>query len=156
MFGRFKSWAVYVQKQLNMPLRSIQTGQGGEFMSSQFDQWLQKHGVEKRVTNVTVSAEHGLLKQRGGVLQTMMHSMLTDAGLPISFWAERIMTACYLNRLWSRAIHEIPYRLLFNRNPKLHFLGVFGMQAWVHVPQKEGNAKTKKHFHRLQDFAKSL
>lgn len=40
----------------------------------------------------------------------MMNSMLADAGLPITYWAEVLKSVCYVaNRLWMEPVNDIPY-----------------------------------------------
>lgn len=80
----------------------------------------------------------GLPKEWAGILQTVMKAMLTDTNLPMAYWAEAIGTVYYIvNRVWSRSINDIPYKLLRNRDPKLNYLRVFGNKALVNVPLKQ-------------------
>jgi hypothetical protein len=53
--------------------------------------------------------------------------MLADYKLPITFWAEAVSTACYMqNRATILKEHnKTPYELLFKRKPHIHFVKAF-------------------------------
>uniref|UniRef100_A0A2D4HTR1 Retroviral polymerase SH3-like domain-containing protein n=1 Tax=Micrurus lemniscatus lemniscatus TaxID=129467 RepID=A0A2D4HTR1_MICLE len=78
----------------------------------------------------------------------MQDSLLEDSGLSRSYWGEAMLTANYLiNRLWSSSINDTPYSVLYGRKPSLRHLGVFGSNAWMHIPKairKKSQPKTKK------------
>ncbi|CAI5799279.1 Retrovirus-related Pol polyprotein from transposon TNT 1-94 [Podarcis lilfordi] len=113
------------------------TDRGGEFMASSLRNWLQSQGIKHRTTNVATPQENGVAERRGGVLQTQMKALLADANLP-KYWAESIKTANYIgNRLWSRVLDNIPYKILYNKSPSLQHLRIFGTKAWVDIPVKK-------------------
>ncbi|CAI5799444.1 DDE-type integrase transposase recombinase [Podarcis lilfordi] len=122
-----KFWVRRVERQLGQKVCSIQTDRGGEFMASSLRNWLRSQGIKHRLTNVTTPQENGVAECRGGVLQTQMKALLADANLPIKYWAESIKTANYIgNRLWSRVLDDIPYKILYNKSPSLQHLRIFG------------------------------
>ncbi|BES87361.1 Hypothetical protein NTJ_00166 [Nesidiocoris tenuis] len=65
--------------------------------------------------------------------------MLADAKLGKEFWAEAIVTACYLmNRSPSRALGERTlYEVWHGEKPDLSHLRVFGCSAWAHIPKQK-------------------
>ena len=55
---------------------------------------------------------------------------LTD--LPLSFWGYALeMAAFTLNRAPSKSVETTPYKLWFDKKPKLSFLNVWGCDAYV-------------------------
>jgi hypothetical protein len=73
--------------------------------------------------------------------------MLVDSKLPISFWAEAVSTACYVqNRVLVIKPHrKTPYELLFGRTPSLSFMRPFGCHVTIlntkdHLGKFEGKA----------------
>lgn len=78
------------QRQLGLQLLSVQTERGGEFMSNQYSGWLKANGIKHRVANVCVPQENGIAECRGGVLQTMVHAMLGDTELPMTYTGQRL------------------------------------------------------------------
>src|SRR5205085_10361622 len=79
-------------------------------------------------------------------------SMLLEASLPESFWAEAVNTAVYLhNRSPTRFLEgKMPYKASNGIKPDLSHLKVFGCDAFLHIPDEKRNklqSKTKKCLH---------
>lgn len=134
--------------QLDQKLAAIQSDRGGEFMLAEFNRWLEKRSIVHRVSNVSCSAENGVAERLGAILQTMFKAMLADANLSTIYSAEAVGAACYMaNRVWSSSINEIPYHVLYNRDPKLGVLRVFGTKVWVNIflnQRRKGGARAKQ------------
>ncbi|GJS17746.1 putative ribonuclease H-like domain-containing protein [Tanacetum coccineum] len=60
-------------------------------------------------------------------------TMLADAKLPVTFWAEAVNTACYVqNRvLVNKSQHKTPYELFNGRSPAIGFLRPFGCHVMI-------------------------
>ena len=115
---------------------SSYSDRGGEFVAGSFKYWLKQQGIWHRKTNPYSPNENSIAECRNGVLQTIKHSLLQDSGLPRHFWGEAILTANYItNRLWSSVMNTTPYYLMFNKQPVLSHLRVFGCHVWVHIPK---------------------
>ena len=65
--------------------------------------------------------------------------MLSGASLEQKFWAEAVMTACYLiNQSPSSALGDkTPHEVWCGKKPYLRHLRVFGCEAYVHVPKEK-------------------
>nr|GFA89540.1 ribonuclease H-like domain-containing protein [Tanacetum cinerariifolium] len=59
--------------------------------------------------------------------------MLADAKLPVTFWAESVNTACYVqNRvLVNKSHNKTPYELFNGRSPAIGFLKPFGCHVMI-------------------------
>nr|GFB57646.1 retrovirus-related Pol polyprotein from transposon TNT 1-94 [Tanacetum cinerariifolium] len=59
--------------------------------------------------------------------------MLADAKLPVTFWAEAVNTACYVqNRvLVNKSQNKTPYELFNGRSPAIGFLKPFGCHVMI-------------------------
>ncbi|KAJ9544186.1 LOW QUALITY PROTEIN: hypothetical protein OSB04_023893 [Centaurea solstitialis] len=59
--------------------------------------------------------------------------MLNASGLPLTFWAEAVLTACYTkNRsLVVKRFEKTPYHLLYSKHPNIKFFHVFGCKCFV-------------------------
>ncbi|GKG47860.1 ribonuclease H-like domain-containing protein, partial [Tanacetum coccineum] len=59
--------------------------------------------------------------------------MLADVKLPVTFWAEAVNTACYVqNRvLVNKSQNKTPYELFNGRSPAIGFLRPFGCHVMI-------------------------
>nr|GFC26824.1 retrovirus-related Pol polyprotein from transposon TNT 1-94 [Tanacetum cinerariifolium] len=72
-----------------------------------------------------------LLKNR--TLIEAARTMLADAKVPVTFWAEAVNTACYVqNRvLVNKSQNKTPYELFNGRAPAIGFLKPFGCHVMI-------------------------
>nr|GEZ50376.1 ribonuclease H-like domain-containing protein [Tanacetum cinerariifolium] len=72
-------------------------------------------------------------KRRNRSLIEAAKTMLADAKLPVTFWAEAVNTACYVqNRvLVNKAHNKTPYELFNGRTPAIGFLKPFGCHVMI-------------------------
>nr|GEV04715.1 ribonuclease H-like domain-containing protein [Tanacetum cinerariifolium] len=71
---------------------------------------------------------NGVAERKNMTLIEAARTMLADSLLPISFWAEAVNTACYVqNRvLVTKPHNKTPYELLLGRTPSIGFIRPFG------------------------------
>ena len=82
--------------------------------------------------------------QKNGVVERMNHSlmerarsMLGGASLEQKFWAEEVVTTCYLlnHSPTAALIDKTPMEAWSNKKPSIRHLHVFGCKAYTHVPK---------------------
>nr|GEX39540.1 hypothetical protein [Tanacetum cinerariifolium] len=71
--------------------------------------------------------------QGGGKIAGKARTMLADAKLPVTFWAEAVNTACYVqNRiLVNKSQNKTPYELFNGRTPAIGFLKPFRCHGMI-------------------------
>nr|GEZ92313.1 hypothetical protein [Tanacetum cinerariifolium] len=76
---------------------------------------------------------NGVAERRNKTLIEAVRTMLADAKLPITFWAEAVNTACYVqNRvLVNKSQNKTPYELFNSRTPAIGFLKPFGCHVMI-------------------------
>ena len=82
----------------------------------------------------------------------MVRAMLSDSGLAKKFWAEALVTACYLrNRNSTSAVKGMTlHEALYGEKPCVQNLKIFGCDAYANVPKYERSkldAKAQKCVH---------
>nr|GEW80743.1 hypothetical protein [Tanacetum cinerariifolium] len=77
--------------------------------------------------------QNGVAERRNRTLIEAARTMLADAKLPVTFWAEAVNTACYVqNRvLVNKSQNKAPYELFNGRTPAIGFLKPFGCHVMI-------------------------
>ncbi|KAD7477615.1 hypothetical protein E3N88_00751 [Mikania micrantha] len=77
--------------------------------------------------------QNGVAERRNRTLIEAARTMLSDAKLPITFWAKAVNTACYVqNRILVVKSHGMtPYEIWHKRKPFIGFLKPFGCQCTI-------------------------
>ena len=149
VFMRFVQWKALVEKSSGKKLKTLRTDNGGEFTSTQFEDFLRKEGIRHKRTIPKTPQQNGVAERLNRTLVEMSRSMLLDAKLTKKYWAESVSTAVYLrNRCPTKALMDkTPYEAWFKQKPAVDHLKVFGCDAYIHVPkdeQRKLDSKVKK------------
>ena len=148
VFDYFLKWKALVEKAIKKKFRTLRTDNGGEYTSTQFQEYLKAEGIRHKLTVPKTPQQNGVAERLNRMLVETARSMLLDAKLPKQFWAEAISTAVYLkNRSPSKALNMTPYEVWHGRKPKVNHFRVFGSDAYAHIPRDERakfDSKTRK------------
>nr|GEX79554.1 hypothetical protein [Tanacetum cinerariifolium] len=81
----------------------------------------------KIISNARTPQQNRVAERRNRTLIEAARTMLADAKLPVTFWAEAVTTACYVqNRvLVNKSQNKTPYELFNSRTPAIGFLRPF-------------------------------
>jgi len=79
--------------------------------------------------------QNGIAERKNKHLVEIARTLLLGANMPIHYWGDAILTACYLiNRMSSSSLkNKVPYSILFPKEPLFHITPrVFGCLCFVH------------------------
>ena len=126
----FYNFQNHVERLLNTKIRSVQSDWGGEYQK--LHHYFQKVGITHRVSCPYTSQQNGVAERKHRHIVETGLALLAHSSLPLRFWDEAFLTACYLiNRMPSRTIGNItPITRLLKINPDYSFLRVFGCACW--------------------------
>ena len=149
VFQKFLEWKSFVEKSSGCQVKKLRTDNGGEYTSTEFENYLRKEGIEHQYTIPKTPEQNGVSERMNRTLVEAVRSMLADSGLPQKFWAEALSTAAYLiNRSPTRSLTgKTPFEAWFGKKPNVKHLRVFGCAAYIHVPKdvrKKLDPKAKK------------
>ncbi|KAI3769619.1 hypothetical protein L6452_00728 [Arctium lappa] len=90
-------------------------------------------GIERQYSAPRTPQQNGVAERRNRTLIEVARSLLADSKLPITFWAETVNTACYVqNRvLVVKPKNKTPYELLNKRKPFIGFFKPFGCPCTI-------------------------
>nr|GFB36722.1 retrovirus-related Pol polyprotein from transposon TNT 1-94 [Tanacetum cinerariifolium] len=90
-------------------------------------------GIKREFSNARTPQQNGVAERRNRTLIEAARTMLADAKLPDTFWAEEVNTACYVqNRvLVNKSQNKTPYELFNGRTLAIGFLKPFGCHVMI-------------------------
>ena len=148
VFQCFLERKALVEKATKKKVRTFRTDNGGEYTSSQFENYLKAEGIRHELTVHKTPQQNGVAERLNLTLVEMARSMLLNSKLPKKFWGEAILTAVYLkNRTPVKALNKTPFEVWHGKKPKVNHLRMFGSDAYAHVPRDERvkfDTKTRK------------
>ena len=149
VFEKFVQWKAQVENECGEKLKTFRTDGGGEYCSSEFEQFLLTNGVRHQKTVPKTPQQNGVSERYNRTLVEMVRSMISDSGLSKDFWAECLATAAYIkNRSPSAAlVNKTPFEMYFGTKPSVKNFRIFGCEAFAWVPKDERkklDSKTRK------------
>ena len=133
---KFIEFKAAAEKETGMKIKAVRNDRGGEYMSEEFSAYLKKYGIKAETTAAYSPQQNGVAERLNRTLGEAARSMLQQAGLNKSFWAEAISTAAYLrNRMVTTVLKtgHTPYQLWFGKKPNLSHLSC---TVYAHVPER--------------------
>ena len=111
-FEKFKEFKTESEKQLGKSLKVLRSDRGGEYMDSEFTDYLIENGIVSQLTAPGTQPQNGVTERRNRTLLDMVRSMMSYSTLSNSFWGYALQTVAYiLNVVPSKAVQKIPMDL---------------------------------------------
>ncbi|KAI3732720.1 hypothetical protein L1987_63927 [Smallanthus sonchifolius] len=128
-----KSYILRVENQSNQKVKIIRCDQGIKFKNHTLNCFCESKGIERQYSAPRTPQQNGVAERRNRTLIESARSMLADSKLSLTFWAEAVSTACYVqNRvLIVKPLIKTPYELWFQRVPYIRFLKPFGRPCTI-------------------------
>ena len=125
---------------------TLRTDNGGEYLSKEFDTYLQSRGIRHELSAPYSPAQNGVTERFNRTLMKSARTMMAQAGLSEHYWAEAVATAAYLrNRVPTRSLKKTtPYEKWYGRKPDLSHIRVFGCMCYAYIPDTNRKGKLSK------------
>ncbi|GJW98089.1 putative ribonuclease H-like domain-containing protein [Tanacetum coccineum] len=106
---------------------------GTEFKNNDMNQFCGMKGINREFSVARTPQQNRVAERKNKTLIEAARTMLADLLLPITFWAEAVSTACYVqNRvLVTKPHNKTPYELLHGRPPSISFMRPFGCPVTI-------------------------
>ena len=88
VFEKFKSWKALVENQYDKKIKILRTDNGGEYTSNELETYLQIEEIRHKKTIPKTPEQNGVAERKNRTLIEAVRAMISDSGLPKSFWAE--------------------------------------------------------------------
>ena len=104
---KLKIFIKQIEVQLRKVVRNIRSDNGLEFKNKEFEDFLAEKGTSHNFSAPYTPQQNGIIERRNRSLCEAARTMLSFASLPLYFWADAIVAACftqnrsYLNKRFS-------------------------------------------------------
>ncbi|GJY32797.1 ribonuclease H-like domain-containing protein [Tanacetum coccineum] len=125
--GILITFVTSIEKQINHKVKIIRCDNGTKFKNNDMNQFCGMKGIKMEFSIARTPQQNGVAKRKNKTLIKAAKTMLADSLLHITFWAEAVSTAYYVqNRvLVTKPHNKTPYVLLHGRPPNISFMRPF-------------------------------
>nr|GFB07093.1 putative ribonuclease H-like domain-containing protein [Tanacetum cinerariifolium] len=94
--GILKKFITKIENLKVLKVKIIRCDNGGEFRNKEIIDFCLQKGNKREFSNARTPQQNGVTERRNRTLIEAAKTMLADAKLPVTFWAEAVNTACYV------------------------------------------------------------
>jgi transposase InsO family protein len=136
MLEKLKLYVARNERASGRKLKILRTDNGGEYVGSDVERYLEEKGIKHETTNVYTPQENGVSERLNRTLLEKARCMLHTARLPMRFWGEAVCAANFVKNLCPTTPcgDLVPKEAWLGRKPSVSFLKTFGCIAFVRVP----------------------
>nr|GEV50642.1 ribonuclease H-like domain-containing protein [Tanacetum cinerariifolium] len=117
----------------DLKVKIIRCDKQEEFKNKEMNEFCTKKGIRREFSNARTPQQNRVAERKNRILIEAARTMLADAKLPVTFWAEAVNTVCYVqNRvLVNKSQNKTPYELFNSRTLAIGFLRPFRCQVMI-------------------------
>jgi hypothetical protein len=132
-FEKFKIFKALTKTQTGKRLKVVISDRGGEFMSCDFKELCDKHGIKREYTIPRTPQQNGVVERQNRTVQEMARSMMNEKNIGQTYWVEEIHTVVHvLNKSHLRPQSDkTPYELWYGRLASIKHFKVFGSKCYI-------------------------
>ncbi|KAM1717162.1 hypothetical protein ACFX11_025037 [Malus domestica] len=148
VFSTFVKFKAHVENMLCTKIQTLRSDSGGEYLSSQFSQFLVNHGIHHELNCPHTPEQNGCSERKHRHIVETTRTLLTVSHVPHIYWDHAFATAVYLINRMPTTSKASPWELLFNRSPSYHTLKIFGCSCfpWLHPYSPSKLDPKSKHY----------
>lgn len=142
----FRKYLALVENQCETKIKMVRSDNGGEFISTAFQDLLVTHGIIFNPVPPGAHAQNGRVERVHRTVMDGVRTILADTGLPQEFWAEAAQYVVYVrNRVLKKGETVSPQELWTGKAPKYDQLRPFGSTVFVRS-HKDTNKLQPRYF----------
>jgi hypothetical protein len=132
-FEKFKIFKALTETQTGKRLKAVRSDRGGDFMSRDFKEFCDEHGIKREYTIPRTPQQNGVVERQNRTVQEMARSMMNEKNIGQTYWVEAIHTTVHvLNKAHLRPQSDkTPYELWFGRPASIKHFRVFGSKCYI-------------------------
>nr|GEZ17176.1 hypothetical protein [Tanacetum cinerariifolium] len=128
-----RNFITEIENLKDLKVKIIRCDNRGEFKNKEMNELCTKKGIRREFSNARTPQQNEVAERRNRTLIEAAKTMLADAKLPVTFWAEAVNTACYVQNgvLVNKSQNKTPDELFNSRIPAIGFLRPFGCHVMI-------------------------
>jgi hypothetical protein len=132
-FEKFKIFKALTDTQIGKRLKAVISNRGGYFMSRDFKEFCNEHGIKREYTIPRTPQQNGVVERQNRTVQEMARSMMNEKNIGQTYWVEAIHTTVHvLNKDHLRLQSDkTPYELWFGRLASIKHFKLFGSKCYI-------------------------
>nr|GFA89650.1 putative ribonuclease H-like domain-containing protein [Tanacetum cinerariifolium] len=91
-----KTFIKGIENLIDLKVKVIRCDNGTEFKNRVMNQFCEMKGIKREFSAARTPQQNGVAERKNRILIEAARTMLADSKLPITFWAEAVNTACYV------------------------------------------------------------
>jgi transposase InsO family protein len=95
-FEKFKILKALTKNQIGKRLQAVRSDRGGEFMSSDFKEFCDKHGIKREYTIPGTPQQNGVVERQNRIVHQLARSMMNENNIVQTYWVEEIHTTIHI------------------------------------------------------------
>ncbi|KAJ9544495.1 hypothetical protein OSB04_024202 [Centaurea solstitialis] len=131
--ARKKYMLVLVDEFSSRKVKKLRSDNGTKFRNAKLQSFLEDVGISNNFSAVCTPQQNGVMERKNRMLVEAARSVMAHSGVPQSFWAEVVSTACFTqNRtLIVKRTSKTAYEMIEQRKPNIDNFRVFGCKCYV-------------------------
>nr|GEW40474.1 retrovirus-related Pol polyprotein from transposon TNT 1-94 [Tanacetum cinerariifolium] len=131
--GILRNFITEIENLKELKVKIIRFDNRGEFRNKEMNDFCSRKGIKREFSNARTPQQNGIAKRRNRTLIEAAKTMLANAKLPVTFWAEAVNTTCYVQNkvLVNKSQNKTPYELFNGRTPAIGFLKPFRCHVMI-------------------------
>jgi transposase InsO family protein len=132
-FEKFKIFKALTENQTGKRLKVVRSDRGGEFMSSDFKEFCDKHGIKREYRIPGTPQQNGVVERKNRTVQQMASSMMNEKNIGQTYWVETIHTTIHiLNKAQLRPHSDkTHYELWYGRPASIKHFKFFESKCYI-------------------------
>nr|GEX13574.1 putative ribonuclease H-like domain-containing protein [Tanacetum cinerariifolium] len=131
--GILRNFITEIENLKELKVKIIRCDNGGEFRNKGMNDFCSRKRIKREFNNAKTPQQNRVAEKRNKTLIEAARTMLADAKLPVTFWAEAVNTACYVQNevLVNKSQNKSLYELFNCRTHAIGFLKPFGCHVMI-------------------------
>jgi hypothetical protein len=136
----------HAKTQFDRKIKRLYTDGGSEFINQTLKDYCRRHGIELKYAPARTPQLNGIAERSVRSCKDAIRTLLAASRVPWRFWTYAANHATFL---WNRTTickrtGVTPYESLYGKPPSAKHWGVFGCNAWLHVPKEQRSSLAPK------------